>query len=335
MNDVDPARMHPIQVVSRRTGLSPDVLRAWERRYGAVRPVRSSGSRRLYTEDDILRLDLLRRAIDAGRSIGQVARLSTAKLKRLVETDEASTRRVPERKAPTATGRGPDPADHLEACLRAVGDLDAASLEAAIGRASIAMGSIALIDRVLIPLMHHIGSRWEHGSLRIVHEHVASAVVRTFLGNLALSRNPPTAPLLVGATPIGQHHEFGALTSLATAVTCGWNTAWLGGALPSSEIAAAVQSRRARAVALGLTFPDGDPSLARDLVALRRHVGDTPILVGGSAAVSYRSTLQEIEAHVLEGMSDLRRALRDLAARRDPRVTDETGGEAPRVRRST
>ncbi|MDH3428172.1 MAG: MerR family transcriptional regulator, partial [Gemmatimonadota bacterium] len=86
---------HPIQVVSHRTGLSADVLRAWERRYGAVRPDRSASRRRLYSDRDIERLILLRRATKAGRTIGQIATLPDDRLRQLVASDvTAGIRRI-------------------------------------------------------------------------------------------------------------------------------------------------------------------------------------------------------------------------------------------------
>ncbi len=75
---------YSIGAASRRTGLSIHVLRAWERRYGVVRPSRTRGRQRLYTDAELERLRLLRRATEAGRTIGQVAKLSTAELQRLV-----------------------------------------------------------------------------------------------------------------------------------------------------------------------------------------------------------------------------------------------------------
>src|SRR5918999_1092269 len=78
------AAVHPIGVVTRRTGLSPDLLRAWEKRYDVVKPARSGGGRRLYSDADIERLRLLYRATLAGRGIGQVATLSTPALAALV-----------------------------------------------------------------------------------------------------------------------------------------------------------------------------------------------------------------------------------------------------------
>ena len=86
---------HPIQVVAQRTGLSPDVLRIWERRYAVVKPSRSATGRRLYSDRDVEHLLLLRRATLAGRSISQVADLDSEELRGLVEADEVAAARSP------------------------------------------------------------------------------------------------------------------------------------------------------------------------------------------------------------------------------------------------
>src|SRR5215208_6750074 len=82
------APRHPIGVVARRTGLKPDLIRAWERRYGAVEPGRSDTRRRFYSDADIERLQLLRRVVRTGHGIGQVAGLSNQELLALAAQDE-------------------------------------------------------------------------------------------------------------------------------------------------------------------------------------------------------------------------------------------------------
>ncbi|MEQ9569536.1 MAG: MerR family transcriptional regulator, partial [Longimicrobiales bacterium] len=81
---------HPIRVVASRTGLTPTLLRAWERRYGVVEPGRSDGGQRLYSDDDIERLVLLKRATDAGRAIRLVADLTVDELRDLVQEDRSA-----------------------------------------------------------------------------------------------------------------------------------------------------------------------------------------------------------------------------------------------------
>ena len=83
-----PELKHPIKVVAQRTGLSPHVIRAWERRYGVVSPARTEGNQRLYSTADIERLDLLRRATELGHNISHLAELPSLRLRRLL-ADEA------------------------------------------------------------------------------------------------------------------------------------------------------------------------------------------------------------------------------------------------------
>ena len=95
MNDTfDEEKRHPIQVVARRTGLTADVLRVWEKRYGVVEPARSSGGHRLYSDLDVERLSLLHRAISGGRRISRVAVLPIEDLRDMVrEDDDAAVER--------------------------------------------------------------------------------------------------------------------------------------------------------------------------------------------------------------------------------------------------
>lgn len=98
MGNHNAARGHPIRVVEQRTGLTAATLRAWERRYGVVEPTRSDGGHRLYSDDDVYRLRALVRAVEGGRSIGQVAALTTDEVERLIQEDREE--RLP---APTVT----------------------------------------------------------------------------------------------------------------------------------------------------------------------------------------------------------------------------------------
>ena len=313
--------LHPIQVVARRTGLTPDVLRAWEKRYEAVTPGRTGGSRRLYCADDIERLILLKNLTAGGRAIGQIAGLPTEQLKKMLREDDEAARQhtpVPARRTTNAAQGGrvrrpttTDPRLHLERCLASVTELDAQALEAAIERSTLDLGRIAALEQVLLPLMHVIGERWREGSLRIVHEHVTSTVVRAVLTNMnRVLLSHVGASTIIVATPAGQAHEFGALVAAATASSEGWRSLYLGAGLPAEEIAAAARQKSASAVALSLVYPADDPAVRQELVRLRTMLPTSPaILVGGAASMAYTDTLQEIGATRLCNMPDLREAL--------------------------
>src|SRR5690554_2996405 len=93
------AGRHQIGTVAERTGLTPEVLRVWERRYGAVSPARSDGRQRLYSDAELEKLQLLARVTRAGRAIGLVAGLSVEELRRISLEDDEARRRLQEREA--------------------------------------------------------------------------------------------------------------------------------------------------------------------------------------------------------------------------------------------
>jgi len=314
-----------MRVVTHRTGLSADLLRAWERRYEVVTPARSVGGRRLYSDADIERLRLLYRATLAGRSIGQVAELPTAALAVLVRQDAAADAE-PALGSPGAStrerGAPPSAADFLDDSLRAVERLDATALDAALRRAAVALPAATLIDEVVVPLLERVGTRWRDGTLRPVHGHLASAVLRRVLERVAESASSPFATAnLVVATPTGQRHEFGALLVAATATAEGWRVTYLGPDLPAEDIAEGAIRTRARAVALSVVYPTGDPAIGDELGRLRLALPkDITLLVGGAAASAYASSLDEIGAVRLNGLADLRVQLRTLGRARRPRA---------------
>jgi methanogenic corrinoid protein MtbC1 len=312
-----------MKVVVRRTGLSPHVIRVWEKRYGAVVPSRTPTRRRLYTDAEIQRLLLLRQATLAGHSIGQIARLPSERLRELVAVEANAT------PAPAASARfhpdGAPPASaHLDACMVAVDQLDATALETALMRARVALSHTAFIETLIIPLMQNIGDLWRDGRLRNMHEHLTSAVVRTLLGSLVTTAGlPPTAPHFIVTTPAGQLHEIGALIIASIASTEGWRVTYLGPNLPAEDIAAAVQQQHARAVGLSIVYPPDNPHLQQELARLRQYLSpEVAVFVGGRAAPGYRDTLQRIGAVLSSGLAEFRLHLETLRTEGAVRVSE-------------
>ena len=299
---------HTIAVVSRRTGLSQLLLRAWERRYGAVQPGRTETGRRLYSDADVRKLQLLSRLTDHGHRIGDIAELDEAALQSLVLETAA------EPVVPTPLPAVSDVDELLGASLQAIADLDATRLEGLLARASVVLSRPVLRRDLLQPLLVEVGERWHEGTLRVAHEHLATSVIRAFLAGLSLGKAaPPGAPTVVVTTLAGHRHELGALMAASLAVDAGWRVLYLGPDLPAEEIALAAQESGSRAVVLSLSYPQDDPGTMEQLRALRRFVGDrVAILAGGRAAASYLTTLVGIDARLLDDLDSLGAALDSL-----------------------
>jgi len=296
-----------IRWVAQRTGLSVHVIRVWEKRYGAVAPERTGTNRRLYSDEEVERLSLLRDVTQNGHSIGNVAKLPTGKLRELARQSPARTVAAP---APAASSA----AAILEECLAAVKALDGRALDTTLRRAATELGAQGLLVRVVAPLVHEIGERWRSGVITAAHEHFASAVIRIFLGHAAKPfAGLEHAPVLVVGTPTGQLHELGALLAGATAANLGWHVIYLGASLPAAEIAGAARQNRARAVALSLVYPEDDPRLEGELTWLREALpAEIPLLIGGRAAPAYLSALEKIGATLTKDLPELCSKLDDL-----------------------
>lgn len=315
-----------MKVVARRTGLSPHVIRVWERRYQAVQPARSESNRRLYSEADIHRLNLLRRCTAAGHAIGQIAQLPADELINLLATDAvaaaATTAATPHHGSTTAPNTiGTTPGDAYQAALRAVDQMNGNQLASVLGQAAVTYSQPVLLEQILVPLLIQIGDRWRQGNLRVAHEHLASSVIRRFLANISGAyATHESAPVLVVTTPVGQLHEIGAMLVAATAAAEGWQVTYLGPNLPAEEIAATMTQGGARAVALSIVYPMDDPRIGDELRRLSLHLGDAArILVGGRAASGYRDTIDEIGAVMVEHLADLRAQLEQTRQKPAPR----------------
>jgi methanogenic corrinoid protein MtbC1 len=193
-------------------------------------------------------------------------------------------------------------------------NLDGSALETSLRRGAINLSRHALMDDVIVPLLQKLGDLWSAGSVKTVHEHMASSVIRTFLGEmLLLSEIPDSAPNIIATTPAGQLHELGALIAAVTATSEGWRTTYLGPNLPAEEITSGAMKTQARVIALSIVYPADDPRLVGELERLSRYVSDHVVLiVGGRAAEAYRSTLEAIGALILHDMVSFRGKLESL-----------------------
>jgi methylmalonyl-CoA mutase cobalamin-binding subunit len=239
------------------------------------------------------RLRLLKQAVCAGRRISDVACLDTAALEHLVSEDHREAPAVDS--ATTGTRGGNDVQQvFLDRAVEALLELDRHRLHRLLCDASVELSGPEFRHQFIVPLLSTIGVRWQQGSLRIVHEHLASIVVRSFLAAPRNNSDRQRSPRIVVTTPTGQYHELGALMASAVAEEIGWDVYYLGASLPAEEIVAAANQIGARAVALSLCYRESNALVLDELARLRHLLDDAiAVFVGGNAVSPMRDRLVE------------------------------------------
>jgi DNA-binding transcriptional MerR regulator len=230
-----------IGTVTKRTGLSADVVRVWERRYGAVRPARSDGGTRLYSDADILRLTRLRLVVAQGHSIGQAARLSESELDDLIADAKQAVDEV-------------DPYRGVrERFIDALQTMDVVAADQELARAAALFSARELAKEIVTPILNELEDRRGHRDLGGAQVHVASELLRNMLGSLFRLYPPPAnAPTIVLGTPAPERHDIPLLLAALLAATHGWRAVYLGADLQAADIAQAVRLTDARVLAMTL-----------------------------------------------------------------------------------
>jgi DNA-binding transcriptional MerR regulator/methylmalonyl-CoA mutase cobalamin-binding subunit len=280
-------------------GISPGLLRAWERRYQLVEPRRTDSGYRVYSAEDVELLSAAARLVDAGHSISEVARLSPPDI-------HAAAGKLPRPSAeappPGAPASAIEPA--IAAALHAVEQFDRERFEAAL-LPVLSLGALspaAACEEVLMPLLRAMGDAWEKGALSVAAEHFGSALVRAkIVQYLQFVSRPGQGPRLVFACPEHERHEGGLLAFAVHAAASGWDVIYLGATTPVGQALETALSLDADAVALSFTYSDG-PAMEEAIAALelfaRAHARPR-VVAGGRQAVAHRAPLER--AGVLVG----------------------------------
>ena len=311
------AARYPVRLVALRTGLSPHLLRAWERRYGVVTPSRSEGGQRLYSDLDIERLTRLARLVQRGHTISRIAPLPIEALARLEEETGAAA-------APDVGGigsledetRAKSIQELNDGAMRAIRALDASGLEQVLERAAMTLGVPDFLEAVAVTTLEDIGHGWAERLVSVAQEHMATAVFRRVLGwLLGMYQATSAAPRMVVATPPGERHELGALMAAISAAAEGWNVTYLGPDMPVEELLDAIRQTRAEAVALSIVQPGDEQGLVSALREIRAGLPSrVALLLGGAGTHRIRTGIESAGVHLIDSLADLRPALQRLAA---------------------
>jgi MerR family transcriptional regulator, light-induced transcriptional regulator len=272
-----------IGVLSRRLGVSDHVLRAWERRYGLLRPVRTPGGFRLYSEADARRIRDMKRHLARGLSAAEAAR---AVLAAEGELDGAGAAGGGELDGAGAAG------DELRGMLReALDGFDEPGAQAVLDRLLAGLPVTAVLRDVVLPYLSELGDRWERGQASIAQEHFASNLIRGRLAGLARGWGEGSGPRAVLACPPGEWHDLALMMFGIALNRLGWPIDYLGVDTPAQELSRTVGVRQPGLVVLAATQPESLERQAAHLTRLAREVslalagpGASPRLAGAVGA---------------------------------------------------
>ena len=278
------SQMHPVGTLrigelARRTGVTRELLRAWEQRYGLLKPSRSSGGFRLYSEDDERRV-----------------RTTTALIQQGLSAAEAARRALAEGSAAAASPDQPIVTRLGEELATALDGFDAERAHAVFDQLVGGVSVESVLHDVVLPYLRELGDRWERGEISIAQEHFASNLIRGRLMGLARDRTGGSGPTIVLACPPGEEHDLGLIVFGISIARRGRRVVFLGADTPLETVRETVAATSASAVVLAVTRPEVLHAMREDLRAL---AAATPLLVCGAGAEP--DAVAAVGAEVLRG----------------------------------
>ncbi|MEP6762385.1 MAG: B12-binding domain-containing protein [Sporichthyaceae bacterium] len=270
--------------LSRRVGVSEHVLRAWESRYGLLKPARSEGGYRLYTEEDQIRVRRMQAHLAEGLAAAQAARAAIADHDLGIGTDVGG--------AATQADLGAS----ADALRQALDELDEPAAQAVLDRLLTELSLETALRDVLLPYLHELGDRWEQGAISVGQEHFATHVIQGRLANLASGWGSGPGPYAVLACPPGERHDLALRIFGIMLNRHGWRIAYLGVDTPIPELIKMTSEIRPSLVVIAASTSDRFGAVAPELTRL---AGMAPLVLAGAGAT--KDFAQSVDARLLVG----------------------------------
>ncbi len=283
----DPGELVGVRIgeLSRRVGVSTELLRAWERRYQLLQPARSPKGYRLYTAQDELRIRAMQDQLARGLSAAEAARVA-----RRAAPAEPAYRAVDLELTPTETDAA---MPHYRALQRALDAYDETAAQHVFDTMLRELSLTTVLRDVVMPYLAELGARWEAGTVDVAQEHFASNLLRGRLAGLALGWGQGVGPRAVIACPKGELHDLPLMVFGIVLSRCGWRVTFLGNNTPVSDLDSAVHYLEPQVVVLSATTSepfeadlDGLRSLARRVSVVLAGLGATPDVLAATGTTA-------------------------------------------------
>lgn len=271
--------MYSIKAISSLTGLTPETLRAWERRYQCITPTRNASGRRSYSQADLEKLKLLVRLTKNGHHISKIANLSCEELDQFLQQDPAQT--------------DPQPSNLFNQIINAVQNYRIEHCEALLKRALLAYEPLDYARNILLPALHQIGLLWHEEKINIAQEHMFSSCVKRIILTMVNNLHQPSKrnPSMLFATPSGESHEFGILLGCLIAAARQYTCYFVGANLPGLDIVDACNHLNPDIIVIGMVNTPPEMNTLEELshVITYAHTSKTKLWLAGAGAEHWYS----------------------------------------------
>src|SRR5690348_13162233 len=286
---------HRIHRVAKLTGLSKDVIRVWERRYGLVKPSRSANRYREYSDEEVALLRFVKAQMEQGTTIGSLAAEGRESL---VARMQATTPLSAEEQKPHDR--------LLDDLIGSLDPLDKAGFERKLNGAVAVIPFDEAVQRILFPLQRRIGDLWHEGRLNVAVEHYVTKLVQQKLFSV-MNQLPVNefGPRILIACPEGESHEIGAQAVAYIAATRGCHVYYLGPNLPDSDLRAFCERIKPDLVLLSLTEIKSDATARHLMHELESLSTQWPVGIGGQGALRIHHLLKSMKIELLDDLTAL------------------------------
>ena len=280
-----------IAAVERDTGLSKDTLRVWERRYGFPTPARDAIGERAYSLEEVEKLRVVKRLLDAGHRPGRIVPLPLPALQDLTEQTVDQTSRGVEAALDS---------DDLRAHLALIRSHDVSGLRSELTRLLARFGVARFVTEVVAPLSTAVGDAWIRGQMEVFEEHMVTELMQVVLRQAIVGIPEATAehaPRVLMTTFPGEPHGMGLLMAEAMLALDGCRCVSLGVQTPLWDIVLGAAAHRSDIVALSFTGCMNPNQIVDGLVELRAKLpAAVHVWAGGSAPVLHRRAVPGVRA---------------------------------------
>lgn len=290
---------HRIHRVAKLTGLSKDVIRVWERRYGLVKPSRSANRYREYSDEEVALLRFVRAQMEQGATIGSLA----------AEGHDSLIARM--RVATPVFAKEQTPHDRLlDDLIRSLDPLDKAGFERRLNGAVAVIPFDEAVQRILLPLQRRIGELWHQGRLDTAVEHYVTKIIQQKLFSV-MNQLPVNefGPRVLVACLEGETHEIGAQAAAYIAATKGCHVYYLGPNLPISALTTFCETIKPDLVLLSFTEIKTEDVALQQIKELEKLAVRWPVAVGGQGALAVGDRLRNTKIELLDDLTELQSRL--------------------------